>query len=404
MFLSPDCSEIIPAMRILKVHEYYTVPGGEDSVFHNETALLRSRGHEVIEYLEFNEKIESMNKASVALQTVWSNSSYLKLKLFLQERRPQIVHFHNTFPLISPVAYYACQELNIPVVQTLDNQRLICPAASFYRDGKLCVDCLGKTPPWPGVLYACYHQSRVHTAIVASMLTFHRLIRTWQRKVDIFLCSTKFYRDLFVEAGLPASKIVVMPHFVWDEPQSHFMEGTGDYALFVGRLDPEKGVRTLLEAWRHLEFPLKIRGTGLLDNDARDFVKKHAMNQIEFVGRLEEHELSKLIRNARFLVVPSEGYYETFGMVIVEAYSRAVPVVASHIGVTPELVSNRKTGLLFEAGNAKDLARKAKWMWEHAAEAKAMGRNGLKLYEERFTPEQCYRTLISVYEALVDSK
>jgi hypothetical protein len=198
-------------MQVLKVHNYYTAEGGEDTVFHAETMLLRSRGHEVIEYLEYNKTIESMNQASVALQTIWSFSSYKKFKNFLLKTKPDVVHFHNTFPLISPSAYYACQSLNIPVVQTLDNQRLICPAATFYRDGKLCLDCLGKTPPWPGVLHACYHDSHVHTAVVASMLTFHRLIGTWQKKVDAFLCSTNFYRDLFIQAGLPASKIVVMP-------------------------------------------------------------------------------------------------------------------------------------------------------------------------------------------------
>ena len=391
-------------MRIVKVHEYYTGSGGEDTVFQSETALLRSHGQEVLEYLEFNTKIESMNKAVVALQTVWSHSSYQKLKDFLKHVKPQVVHFHNTFPLISPAAYYACQDLHIPVVQTLDNQRLICPAASFYRDGHLCLDCLGKTPPWPGVLHACYHNSRLHTAVVASMLTAHRLMGTWQNKVDRFLCSTDFYRDLFVKAGLPSSQIVVVPHFVWDGPGPEANDEPGQYALFVGRLDPEKGVKTLLEAWRHLDLPLKIRGTGLLETHAREFVRQHGMDQVEFIGRLAEAELNTLIRNARFLVVPSEGYYETFGMVIVEAYSKRVPVVASNIGVIPELVTDNQTGLLFEAGNALDLAKKAAWMWEHPREAETMGSNGLKAYEERFKPEHCYGVLFRVYESLVNSK
>ena len=391
-------------MRILKVHNYYTGSGGEDTVFHAETALLRSRGHEVIEYLEFNKKIESMNKVTVARQTLWSHSSYRKLKQFLKEKKPNVVHFHNTFPLISPSAYYACQELKIPVVQTLDNQRLICPAASFYRDGKLCLDCLGKTPPWPGVLHACYHDSHLHTAVVASMITIHRWMRTWQTKIDIFLCSTNFYRDLFVQARFPSDKMVVMPHFVQERHQSDSVRKTGDYALFVGRLDPEKGVNTLLEAWRHLDFPLKIRGNGRLDEAARVFVKQHNMDNIEFVGRMEEHELSDLIGNARFLVMPSEGYYETFGMVIIEAFSRDVPVVASNIGVVPELVSDKQTGLLFEPGNALDLADKARWMWDHPVEARAMGRNGLNTYKERFTQNQCYKTLVDVYERLINSK
>jgi glycosyltransferase involved in cell wall biosynthesis len=391
-------------MRILKVHNYYTGAGGEDTVFHSETALLRSRGHEVTEYIEHNKRIESMNKASVALQTLWSHSSYQKLKGVLREMKPDVVHFHNTFPLISPSAYYACHDVRIPVVQTLDNQRLICPASSFYRNGKLCLDCLGKTPPWPGVFHACYHDSHLHTAIIASMLTLHRWISTWQIRIDAFLCSTQFYRDLFERAGLPSEKLVVMPHFVQEESQSDFVKKTRDYAVFVGRLDPEKGVNTLLEAWRHLDFPLKIRGNGRLDEAARRFVRTSNMHKVEFLGLMTEHELSDLIGNARFLVMPSEGYYETFGMVIIEAYSRGVPVVASNIGVVPELVSDKLTGLLFEPGNAFDLAEKAGWMWEHPAEASVMGRNGLNTYKERFTQDQCYKTLVELYERLIDSK
>lgn len=389
-------------MRVLNVHNYYILPGGEDTVFHNQTALLRSHGHEVIEYIESNKKIRSMSQAVVALQTIWSRSSYQKLKSFLVARNPDLVHFHNTFPLISPSAYYACQDAGIPVVQALDNQRLMCPAASFYRDGKLCLDCLGKTPPWPGVLHACYHNSRIHTTVVASMLTFHRLIGTWQRKIDTFLCSTNFYRDLFIEAGLPASKIVVIPHFVWNDPQTNPGEKLGNYAVFVGRLDPEKGIQTLLEAWRHLDIPLKIRGDGPLRETARQFVNQYNMDHVEFIDRLEAPELSNLIRNARFLVMPSEGYYETFGLVIIEAYSKEVPVLASNIGVVPELVSDKQTGLLFEAGNALDLSRKARWMWDHPTDVNRMGRNALTLYERRFTPDQCYKSLMEVYERLMN--
>ena len=391
-------------MRILKVHNRYTQLGGEDTVFQAEMSLLRSKGHEVIEYLEFNQRIETMNKASVALQTLWSRSSHRIIKRFLLETRPDVVHFHNTFPLVSPSAYYACQELNIPVVQTLDNQRLICPASSFYRDGKLCLDCLGKTPPWPGILHACYHDSHIHSAVVASMLTLHRWLGTWRRKVDAFLCSTRFYRDLFAQAGFPAEKLFVVPHFVQARTGFDSAPRMGDYALFVGRLDPEKGINTLLEAWRLLDFPLKIRGGGRLEESAKEFVTRHNLGNVEFIGRLEERDLLDLIGNTRFLVMPSEGYYETFGMVIVEAYSRGVPVVASNIGVTPEMVSDRETGLLFEVGNARDLAAKARWMWDHPAEAGGMGRNGFNTWQERFTPDVCYKALMDVYERLAVSK
>jgi glycosyltransferase involved in cell wall biosynthesis len=391
-------------MRILKIHNYYLQPGGEDTVFQAEIDLLRSRGHEVIEYLEFNKNIESMNKAFVALQTVWSQASYNKIKKKIQEIKPDVVHFHNTFPLISPSAYYACHELNIPVVQTLDNQRLICPAASFYRDGKLCLDCLGKTLALPGVLHACYHNSHSHTAVVASMLAFHRWLGTWQTKIDVYLCSTNFYRDLFVQAGFPISKIIVMPHFVQQRNHYDIKKTQENYALFVGRLDPEKGIKTLLEAWRRLDFPLKIRGGGRLDEFSREYVRQHGINNIEFVRRMDEVELSDLISNAQFLIVPSEGFYETFGMVIIEAYSRGIPVIASNIGVTSELVSDKQTGLLFESGNPNDLVEKAQWMWNHPDEVSAMGKNGFNKYKEQFTEEKCYKTLIEVYERLIALK
>jgi glycosyltransferase involved in cell wall biosynthesis len=195
-----------------------------------------------------------------------------------------------------------------------------------------------------------------------------------------------------------------MPHFVQEHPQLDLVKQTGDYALFVGRLDPEKGINALLEAWRFLDFPLKMRGAGRLEEKAREFVKQYGMSNVEFLGRMKERELSDLIGNARFLIMPSEGYYETFGLVIIEAYSRGVPVVASNIGVVPELVSDRKTGLLFEPGNPRDLADKARWMWNHPVDAEIMGREGLRIYKERFTEAQCYKTLIEVYERLVHTK
>lgn len=391
-------------MHILKVHNFYTQPGGEDTVFQSEVNLLRLSGHQVSEYLEYNNKIEDMNKISVAFQTLWSFSSYQKLSLFLKEIKPDLVHFHNTFPLISPSAYYACKDLGLPVIQTLDNQRLICPASTFYRNGKLCLECFGKQTAWPGVFHACYHDSYFQTAIVASMLALHKWLRTWQTKVDAFLCSTNFYRDLFMRAGFPPNKIVVMPHFVKQPAVQYAAKIKNSYALFVGRLDPEKGVSTLLEAWRFLDFPLKIRGSGRLEEKAKEFVRQNAMHNVEFVGRLEEQELSELISGARFLIMPSEGYYETFGMVIIEAFARSIPVIASNIGVVPELVSDKKTGLLFEPGNASDLAGKARWLWDHPVEARLMGGNGFAVYQDRFTEDECYKTLIDLYERLMESK
>jgi glycosyltransferase involved in cell wall biosynthesis len=311
------CFGKLHPMRILQVHNNYIQSGGEDTVFQAETALLRENGHEVMTYLVHNEKITAMKKLSVALNTLWSYSSYQKLKMILKDVNPAVVHFHNIFPLISPSAYYACQDMGIPVVQTIHNQRLICPGSSFYRDGRLCIDCLDKFMPWPGILHACYHDSHLQTSVVASMSTLHRWLGTWRTKIDTYICSTNFYRDIFIRAGFPPEKIVVKPHFVRQRPRPELPRGQGSYALFIGRLDPEKGISTLLKAWRNLDVPLKIRGSGRLDAMARGYVEQYGLTNIEFIGRVEENELLDLIRNARFLVMPSEGYYETFGLVII---------------------------------------------------------------------------------------
>lgn len=389
-------------IKVLHAHERYRQPGGEDTAFSAETGLLRSYGHEVVEYVEHNRRIEAMPRASVALQTVWSWESRNKIAAVLSQEKPEVAHFHNTFPLISPSAYYACRAAHIPVVQSLDNPRLICPAATFYRNGKLCEDCLGKTPPLPGVIHGCYHHSRSQTAVVASMLTFHRWIRTWRDRVDLYLVATEFYRQKFIQGGLPAGKIVVKPHFIFPDPGVRPADRRGQYALFIGRIDPEKGVRTMLEAWRQLPgIPLKIRGDGQLEAEARTFIEEHRLDNIEILGRLSKSELTDLIKGARFLVWPSEGYYETFGYVAVESFSCGVPVIASGIGVMQEIVAGGQTGLHFQPGSTGHLADRVKWAWEHPNEVAEMGRNARHEYESKYTAEKNYEMLIDIYRRAI---
>jgi len=390
-------------IKVLHAHNYYLQPGGEDTAFSAEIELLRSYGHEVVEYIEHNERVEAMSRASLALQTIWSWESRNKLAAVLSQEKPEVAHFHNTFPLISPSAYYACREAGIPVMQSLDNPRLICPAATFYREGRLCEDCLGKTPPLPGVVHRCYHNSRAQTAVIASMLTFHRWIKTWQDQVDLYLVATEFYQQKFIQGGLPAGKIAIKPHFIFPDPGVRPSDQRGQYALFIGRLDPEKGVRTMLEAWRQLPgIRLKIRGGGQLEAETRTFIQEHRLDNIEILGRLSKSELTDLIKGAKFLVWPSEGYYETFGYVAVESFSCGVPVIASGIGVMQEIVTDKLTGLHFQPGNASHLADRVKWAWEHPAEMADMGRNARREYESKYTAEKNYEMLINIYGRAIE--
>lgn len=385
-------------MRVIAIHNFYRHSGGEDRVFHLEADLLRRHGHTVTEYVDDNRRIDKMSRAAVAVNTIWSRPTYAELSMRLAKERPDVAHCHNVFPLISPSAYYACRDAGVAVVQTIHNPRLICPAATFYRDGSLCVECLSNAGPWPAVVHGCYHGSRVHSAVVAGMITVHRRMKTWRDLVDVYIASTEFYKDIVSRAGLPSDRIAVKPHFVYADPPGDTSGPPGGYALYVGRLDPEKGVRTLLAAWKGLSIPLKIRGDGAFSQEARQFVAAHRMTSVEFVDRLSEADLSRLMRDASFLVLPSEGYYETFGLVSIECYARGVPVLASRIGVMTEIVVDGVTGLHFSPGDGADLAAKATWLWEHPVEARRLGRQARAQYEQNYTPDRNYQLLLSIYE------
>ena len=388
-------------LKILHVHEFYQQSGGEDTVFAAEVALLEGHGHQVVKYTDNNQRVKDMNPIDVAFQTIWSNSSYKKINDVLQKEKPDLVHFHNTFPLISPAAYYACRKNKTPVVQSMHNPRLICPAATFYRNGNLCLECFGRTPPFPGIIHGCYHNSRLQTAVVASMLSFHRWIKTWQNLVDGYIVFTEFYKNIFIQAGFPVNKIIIKPHFIQKDPSPELPKKKGDYVLFIGRLDPEKGVRTLLNAWKNMNIPLKIRGEGRLEQECRDFIKTEKIISIQMIERLSKGDLDHLIANARFLVWPSEGYYETFGMVAVESFAHGIPVVGSNIGVMKEIVTNNETGLLFDPGNPADLSAKVEWLWNHPEESTRMGQNARREFEEKYTSDRNYQMLMDIYSSVV---
>lgn len=390
-------------MKILFVHNSYQQHGGEDEVFASERDLLRSRGHEIVEYVRTNDEIRDYgvwNRATLGLRTIWAWDSAREMRDLLKLEKPDLAHFHNTFPLISPAVYSTCQEAGIPVVQSLHNPRLICPAATLHRDAHVCEDCLGKRFPWPGVLHACYRNSRVQTGVVASMLRVHRYLGTWEKQVNAYIVFTDFYRRKFADAGLPPRKITVKPHFITPDPGQ--TQGVQDYVLFVGRLAAEKGVETLLKAWQSLKhLPLKIRGEGPLHDLVRGSVRDSSY-RVELVPRLAKKDLLALLQGARFLLWPSEGYYETFGMVAIEAFACGVPVVASRIGVMAEIVEDGRTGLHFTPGDPEDLAAKIEWAWSHREAMSEMGRAARQEYEAKYTAERNYGRLIDIYRQALE--
>jgi len=388
-------------MKLLLAHNRYLHAGGEDVVFGREGELLRSAGHDVREYVRQNSEISKdgiLSRAKAAMQSFWAWDTAQEMRSLLRTVKPDLVHFHNTFPLISPAAYYVCKEEGMPVVQSLHNPRLLCPAATLHREGQACEDCLGRTFAWPGVAHACYHNSRSQTAVVAGMRAFHSVLGTWQEQVDAYIVFTKFFRQKFIAAGLPPEKIFLKPHFLTADPG--MKHGTGNYALFMGRLAPEKGVATLLDAWSTLNhIPLWIRGEGPMEDRLRCFAKGNP--SVHLLPRLSPEECFEVIKGARFLVWPSEGYYETFGLVAIEAFACGVPVIASGLGAAMEVVEDGRTGLHFIPGDARDLSAKVDWAWTHPAEMDAMGSAGRAEYLSKYTAADNYEGLMEIYRSAI---
>jgi glycosyltransferase involved in cell wall biosynthesis len=390
-------------VKILVVHNTYQQRAGEEAVVGAEAGLLEANGHAVVRYERHNDELRGRGAVSgleAAVETVWSSRSFREMAGLIGKERPDVAHFHNTFPLISPSAYYACAQAGVPVVQTLHNYRLLCPAAKFLRDGKVCEACLGRNVAWPGVVYGCYRGSRAATAAAAAMLAVHRGMGSWQTKVDAYVALSEFARRKFIEGGLPAERIVVKPNFVAGDLTLRTQPG--GYVLFVGRLSEEKGPQLLLSAWRgmRMKIPLCIAGDGpLLEKLSRE-VGESSLGHIELVGRRTPDEVRALMRGARFLVFPSV-WYEGFPMTIAEAFAGGLPVVASQLGSMAEIVQHGVTGLHFEPGVATDLAAKVEWAWDHPEELVRMGRAARAEYEAKYQPSTNYDILMNIYRVAI---
>lgn len=383
--------------RILVVHNAYQYRGGEDTVVEAEAALLLSRGHEVDTWLRSNDEVREMSLPVLASGTLWSGRTTRELADRVRRSRPDVIHVHNTFPLISPSLYWAAARAGVPVVQTLHNFRLLCPQAMFLRQGRICEDCLGHAP-WRGVARRCYRGSMPQSALLAGMLELHRALGTYTRKVSRFIALNGFCRDKFIQGGLPAGKIAVKPNFVaWEDTRVPEPGSARERAgfLFVGRLSGEKGVAVLARAFAELTgADLRVAGTG------PEAERLQGLAGATLLGALPGEAVRAEMDRALALVMPSI-CYENFPRTLVEAYACGLPVIASRLGAMAELVRDGETGLLFEPGDAADLAAKMRWAQAHPEIMAAMGQAARAEYEAKYTPEINYRQLMAIYEAAI---
>ncbi len=382
-------------MNILMLHNRYLVPGGEDQSAAAEANLLQQQGCHVELLEEDNRRIGQLGKARTAMRTIWSSESFHRIHNKLRTGKFDVLHVQNFFPLWSPSVYYAAAKCNVPVVQTLRNYRLMCVNSVFFRDSHVCEDCLGKRFGWPGILHACYRDSRAGSAVVAGMNGIHQLAGTWRTKIHAYVALTEFARDKYIAGGFPAEKIVVKPNFVYPAPEPG--PGQGGYALFVGRLSPEKGIAMLLNAWRTSAnaLSLKIVGDGPLSGIVEVATREN--RAIEYLGRRSSDEVVQLMGRAEFLVFPTE-CYEGMPRTVIESFAVGTPVLASNIGSTATMVVPGETGFQFKPGSVAELRQRVEWCSQNLDRLRAMRPKARQAFESNYTGAANARMLLAIYE------
>ncbi|OLC95798.1 MAG: glycosyl transferase family 1 [Acidobacteria bacterium] len=391
-------------MKILYIYNLYQQPGGENHWVESEPQLMEAHGHAVVLYKRDNSEIRDFSwwqKGALLWQAGWSRQSFREVRSLLRRERPDVAHVYNTLALVTPSVYYACRDEGVPIVQTLYNYRLVCPAGSLLRKGRICEECIDHSL-WRSVRYGCYRNSRVQTAAVAGMLYRHRRRATWSQMIDAYLVPTEFMRRKLIEGGLPADKIVVKPNF--HEPDAGLREASDGSALYVGRLTEEKGLRVLVAAWKQMKSPPRLRLIG--DGPLREELERAAgvsRGGIEVLGQRSQAETMEYLKKAALVVLPS-AWYEGFPHVILEAYACGIPILASRIGTLADVIEDGVTGLLAEPGDPAELAKKVRWIIENESAARQIGLNGRRAYETLYTAERNYLHLMAIYQRAIETR
>ena len=390
-------------LKILICHNFYQSRGGEAQTVFRDKKLLEKKGHSVILFSRDNKEINNyglIQKVKLFFDIPFSFTTCREIKRIVERQKPDIAHIHNVFPLITPSVYYALKRMDVPIVQTVHNYRFLCPNALFLNnEGKICERCKGGNF-FNAIVGKCYRNSYLQTFGMAFTLWLHNKLRTFINKIDVFISPSNFLKNKLIEGGIPKEKIVVKAHLIECEeikPSYDF----DNYAVYMGRLSREKGLFTLLKAWKGVpSFTLRIMGDGSIRNELENFVVQKEIANVEFLGFIKGPKRFGVLRKAMFMIFPSE-WYETFGYALVESFACGTPVIASKIGAMTELIKEGKNGLLFEPGNIEDLRKKILYLIENPKLIIPMRHYARKITEEKYSSEVGYKNLMQIYDRVL---
>jgi glycosyltransferase involved in cell wall biosynthesis len=393
-------------MKVLLIHNFYKNPGGEDTHVIQMKNILEKKGHIVVPYFMYSKDIDGYSiwqKTLLALKNVFSLRSYRKIIKLFKEENPDIAQVYNVTPLISPSVYFGLKEMNIPTIQIIQNFRYMCPNGLFLtRSGQTCEKCKNGNFI-NAIIRKCYRNSYLQTIAQSINLYSHRKLGTFSKKIDIFVTTSEFSRKKFIESGLSPNKIMTINGFI-DVDDLEPSWDSNNYAVYMGRLSQEKGIYTLLKAFKEISsLDLKIIGEGPIRKELESYVSKEGKKNIKFLGYIKGQKRFDILRRAKFMILPSE-CYDTFPFVVLESFALGTPVIGSKIGGIAEQIENGKNGLLFHPKDHFELQKEIKTLIENPDLVHSMRKYARKSAEERYSQEVGYNHFMEVYSQLISKK
>lgn len=390
-------------MKILAIHNFHRKgsASGDDQVFKSETALLESHGNQVIKYTVSNDEFDNaglIGKLSATFGMLWSSKNYRAVRQMIEKEKPDIVHIHTFFPLLSPSILYAAKRSGVKVVATLHDTRFVCPCSTSLRGTELCNEC-GDGKYFRMCKYGCFKNSRLQSFIVAGIFTYHRIRKSFYKQIDRYICLNENQIRLLTNIGFDKNKIIKKYNFVPDAEANLKVvkvEGLPErYVVFYGRIGEEKGIRILMKIWDEIsDIPIVVMGGGPLENEFKQWAKQH--DNVYFLGYTQHDKCLSIVKGGEFVVFPSI-WYEGCSMVEIETESLGKGLIATDLGFSVEAIEDGVNGYKVALGDIIDFGKKIKGLWNNPQKCMCIGVNARKDYENKYMPEDNYQQLINIY-------